>query len=120
VSEDLAIATRELVLAIFRLAFTDYVGVAYGHDEPGPDRHTRINPKVQAEAATFLTSPWARHLGELAGFSAQTAWNEAQRNRLRYGLRPPQLRVDPRGRHLTESRGTSEGWLFQQDKGVAA
>ena len=119
-SGDLAIAARELVLAIFRLAFTDYVGVAYGHDEPGPDRHTRIDPKVQAEAATFFTSPWARHLGELAGFSAQTAWNEAQRNRLPCGVRPPQLRVDPPGRDLTESRGASEEWLFQRDKGVAA
>ncbi len=46
-------------------------------------RDTRINPKVQSEAATFLTSLWATHLGELAGFSARTVWRNAQPERLR-------------------------------------
>jgi hypothetical protein len=79
---DLATCARELVLAVFRLAVADYVGVAYGHDEPGPDKRTRVNPKVQADAAKFLTSPWATHLGELAGFSAHTVWKCAQPERL--------------------------------------
>ena len=80
---DLATCARELVLAIFRLAVADYVGVAYGHDEPGPDKRTRVNPKVQADAAKFLTSPWATHLGELAGFPAHAVWKCAQPERLR-------------------------------------
>jgi hypothetical protein len=87
-SGDLAIAARELVVAVFRLAFADYVGVAYGHDERGPDKCTRINPEVQAEAARFLTSPWASHLGDLAGFPARTVWREAQQQHLQEnGLR---------------------------------
>ncbi|HEV2035108.1 MAG TPA: hypothetical protein VGU71_13080 [Candidatus Dormibacteraeota bacterium] len=80
---DLATCARELVLAVFRLAVADYVGVAYGHDEPGPDKRTRVNPKVQSDAAKFLTSPWATHLGELAGFSAHVVWNSSQPERLR-------------------------------------
>ncbi len=85
---DLTTAARELVLAVFRLAFADYVGVAHGHDEPGRDRYRRINPDVQAEAAKFLTSPWASHLGDLAGFPARTVWKEAQQHHLQdNGLR---------------------------------
>ncbi len=80
---DLSDCARELVLAIFRLAVADYQGVAYGHDEPGPNKYTRINPEVQSEAATFLTSQWAAHLGELAGFSAHAVWKNAQPERLR-------------------------------------
>jgi hypothetical protein len=79
---DLATCARELVLAVFRLAVADYVGIVYGHDEPGPNKGTRVNPEVQADAAKFLTSPWSTHLGELAGFSAHTVWKCAQRERL--------------------------------------
>ena len=80
---DLPTCARELVLAVFRLAVADYQGVAYGHDGPRPNKYTRINPKVQSEAATFLTSQWATHLGDLAGFSANTVWASAQPDRLR-------------------------------------
>jgi len=80
---DLGPCARELVLAVFRLAVADYVGIAYGHDEPGPDKRTRVNPEAQVDAAKFLTSPWATHLGELAGFSAHTVWKGAQPERLR-------------------------------------
>ena len=80
---DLPTCARDLVLAVFRLAISDCQGVAYGHDEPGPNKYTRIKPKVQSEAATFLTSEWANHLGELAGFSAGTVWKNAQPERLR-------------------------------------
>ena len=80
--EGLAICARDLVLAIFRLAVADHLGVCYGHDEPGPNKYTRINPKVQSDAAQFLTSSWATHLGDLAGFSAHTVWKHAQPERL--------------------------------------
>ena len=81
--EGLAICARDMVLAVFRLAVADYLGVAYGHDEAGPNKYTRIHPKVQSEAAKFLTSSWATHLGDLAGFSAHTVWKSAQPERLR-------------------------------------
>jgi hypothetical protein len=77
----LAICARDLVLAVFRLAVADHLGVCYGHDEPGPNKRTRGS--FQDEAADFLVSPWAAHLADLAGFSVQTVWNEAQRQRLR-------------------------------------
>jgi hypothetical protein len=80
--EGLHICARDLVLAVFRLAVADYLGVAYGHDEAGPNKCARINPEVQSEAAAFLTSQWATHLGELAGFSAHTVWKSAQPERL--------------------------------------
>ena len=79
--EALNICARDLVLAVFRLAVADYLSVAYGHDEAGPNKYTRINPRVQSEAAQFLTSSWATHLGDLAGFSVQTVWKETQRQR---------------------------------------
>ena len=69
--------------AVFRLAFCDYVGIAFGYDEPYPDKYTRINAELQADAAQFLTSLWAAHLGDLAGYRAQMVWKQAQRNLLR-------------------------------------
>ncbi len=71
---------RTLVQAVFRLAFCDYIGIAYGYDEPYPDKYTRIDPQLQADAATFLTSWWAAHLGELAGLTAKAVWTRAQRD----------------------------------------
>lgn len=78
---ELAICARDLVLAVFRLAVADYLGVCYGHDEPGPNKRT--NGSSQAEGADFLVSPWAAHLADLASFSVHTVWKEAQRQRLR-------------------------------------
>ncbi len=96
---DIVTCARELVLCVFRLAVADYVGIAYGHDEPYPDKFTRINPALQAEAADFLTSQWAAHLGDLAGFPVQKVWKQGQRDRLRQaalslrpGAGPPQPR----------------------------
>ena len=45
---ELAICARDLVLAVFRLAVADYLGVCYGHDEPGPNKRTKgsSKPKV--------------------------------------------------------------------------
>ena len=81
-STDLGECARSLVQAVFRLAFCDYVGIAYGHDEPYPDKYMRIDRELQADAATFLTSRWALHLGDLAGYRAQTVWKQAQRDHL--------------------------------------
>ena len=78
--EDTAVCARDLVLAVFRLAVADHLGVCYGHDEPGPNKRTKGN--FHAEAADFLLSPWAAHLADLAGFSVHTVWKKAQRQRL--------------------------------------
>ena len=81
-SGDLGECARSLVQAVFRLAFCDYVGIAYGYDEPYPDKYIRINRELQTEAATFLTSRWAIHLGDLAGYRAQSVWKQAQSDHL--------------------------------------
>lgn len=73
---DLAEAARDLVLAIFRLAVCDYLGLSYGHD--GPDRPRRCRSRGAVEAALFLTSAWAAHLGDLAGFRSDVVWREAK------------------------------------------
>jgi len=49
-----AVGTRDLVVAIFRLAVADYLGVWYGHDAPAPLKHT--NGQFRSEAADFLGS----------------------------------------------------------------
>jgi len=46
-----AVGTRDLVVAIFRLAVADYLGVWYGHDAPAPLKHT--NGQFRSEAADF-------------------------------------------------------------------
>ena len=75
--EGLAICARDLVLAVFRLAVADHLGVCYGHDEPGPNKRTK--GRFTADAADFLVGPWAAHLADLAGFSVRTVWKKAQR-----------------------------------------
>jgi len=118
VSDDLAVSALELVKAVFRLAFCDYVGKAYGHDEPYDDKYTRINPELQAEAATFLTSPWAIHLGDLAGFPALRVWKQAQRDRLRRPGSPSSPHVSAPRLQLDGSCG--QRWLLQPADRVAA
>jgi len=113
---DIATCTRELVLCVFRLAFCDYVGKAYGHDEPYDDKYTRINPELQAEAANFLTSPWATHLGDLAGFSAGRVWKQAQRDHLRRAASPSSAHVGRPRRQL----GGGQRWLLEPADTVAA
>lgn len=115
-SDDLVISALELVKAVFRLAFCDYVGKAYGHDEPYDDKYTRINPELQAEAATFLTSPWATHLGDLAGFPAQRVWKQAQRDHLRRAASPSSAHVGRPRRQL----GGGQRWLLEPADTVAA
>ncbi len=78
--EGLAICARDLILSVFRLAVADHLGICYGHDEPGPNKRTKGS--FQADAADFLVGPWAAHLADLAGFSVDAVWKEAQRQRL--------------------------------------
>lgn len=67
--------SRDLVLAILRLAVSDYLGIAYGHDEPVPMKST-VRSRNQ-EAEHFLKSPWCRYLTDLIGLSPGVVWREA-------------------------------------------
>jgi hypothetical protein len=42
---------RDLIVAIFRLAMADYMGLSYGHD--GPGRSRSIKPPFRSDAAAF-------------------------------------------------------------------
>jgi len=68
---------RDLVLAIFRLAVCDYLGLSYGHDSPDRPRACRTRQDGD-EAGLFLTSAWAAHLAEFAGFHSELVWREAR------------------------------------------
>ena len=81
-SGDLGECAQTLIQALFRLAVCDYIGIAYGHDEPGPDKWTKLNPTLQSDAERFLTGEWAAHLGDLAGLTTGVIWMQAQRNLL--------------------------------------
>ena len=71
---------RDLVLAIFRLAVCDYLGLSYGHD--GPDRPRACRPRQDAaEVGLFLTGAWAAYLAESAGFRSEVVWHEARSTR---------------------------------------
>ena len=73
-----AVCARDLVLAVFRLAVADVVGMSYGHDGPIPKKLTR-NRDLAPEAAVFLTGPWAAHLADLAGFPLRTLRSRLQK-----------------------------------------
>jgi hypothetical protein len=73
------IGAQDLILAVFRLAVADYLGMWYGHDGPGPGKRT--NALFRHDAQTFLRSHWAFYLGDLAGLSAKAIWYEACRLR---------------------------------------
>ena len=77
---DLDECVRDVIAGIFRLAFCDYVGLAYCHDEPGPVKYIQLNPELQSGAERFLTSAWATHLGDQAGLAATKVWRQAQRD----------------------------------------
>ena len=80
---------RDLVLAIFRLAVCDYLGLSYGHDGPDRPRTCRTRQNV-AEAGLFLTGAWAAHLAEIAGFRSERVWREARSARGTTTDAPPQ------------------------------
>jgi len=119
VSGDLGECVRTLVQAIFRLAFCDYIGIAYGHDDPGPDKWIKLKPELQADAATFLTSLWGAHLGDLAGLTATTVLKQAQRN---LAQRPTMLPKPERASAPMHLIAKSEelGNRLQEDGAVAA
>ena len=117
-SPDLHECVRTLVQAIFRLAFCDYIGIAYGHDEPGPDKWINLNPKLQVEAEKFLTGVWGAHLGDLAGLTAKTVWKQAQRDLFHRPAKLPQPEVvAPRQLIATAQVGP---YRLQPDSEVAA
>ena len=76
---------RDLIVAIFRLAVADYMGLSYGHD--GPGRPRSIRTPFRSDAAAFLASEWATRLADLVGLSSAMIWTEARRLRGDQGLR---------------------------------
>ena len=71
---------RDLILAIFRLAVCDYLGLSYGHDGPDRPRACRTRQDIAA-AGLFLNGAWAAHLAEIAGFHSELVWREARSTR---------------------------------------
>lgn len=69
---------RELILALFRLAVADYLGIAFNHDGAGPVRRTRRGAYV-GQAGLFLAGGWARYLADLIGLEASAIWREARK-----------------------------------------
>jgi hypothetical protein len=69
---------RDLVLAIFRLAVADYLGLAFSHDGLGPVRRTHRAPHV-GQAGLFLANAWSRYLADLIGLEASAIWREARK-----------------------------------------
>jgi hypothetical protein len=119
VSGDLGECVRTLVQAIFRLAFCDYIGIAYGHDDPGPDKWIKLKPELQADAATFLISPWGAHLGDLAGLTATTVLKQAQRNLAQRPTMRPKPERASTPMHVIAKSGQL-GNRLQEDGEVAA
>jgi hypothetical protein len=76
-----AIGARDLILAVFRLAVADYLGVWYGHDEPAPVKRTKGG--FHSEAEGFLCSAWAAYLADLVGIQAKAIWRDSERLHLR-------------------------------------
>ena len=115
---DLGECAQTLIQALFRLAFCDYIGIAYGHEEPGPEKWTKLNPTLQSDAEKFLTGVWATHLGDLAGLTARTVWKQAQRDLLhRPAILPKRERAKPM--QLIARTEVAESRL-QEDREVAA
>ena len=75
--EGRAIGARDLIIAVFRLAVADYLGVWYGHDEPAPVKRTKGGLNVEADE--FLRSPWAAYLADLVGIKANAIWRDTDR-----------------------------------------
>jgi hypothetical protein len=68
---------RDLILAIFRLAVADYLGLAFSHDGLGPVRRTRRAPYSEP-AGLFVASAWAAYLADLIGLNGSAIWREAR------------------------------------------
>ena len=74
--EGATIGALELILAIFRLAVADYLGLAYGHY--GAGRPRAVRPRHRADAELFLRGPWAVCLGDWIDLRPGLVWAEAQ------------------------------------------
>ena len=72
-----AIGARDLILAVFRLAVADHLGVWYGHDEPAPVKRTKGS--FHSEADEFLRSSWAAYLADLIGIQAKAIRRDTER-----------------------------------------
>jgi hypothetical protein len=70
--DGLTIGARDLVLSIVRLAVADYLGVCFGHDEPGP--YKRMHGNFQFEGAEFLRSSLGCAPGGSLAVSAHVVW----------------------------------------------
>src|SRR5215470_5347865 len=70
---------RDLIVAVFRLAVADYMGLSYGHDGPGRSRSIRL--PFRSDAAAFLASEWATMLAEKIGMSAPATTAPSSRAR---------------------------------------
>ena len=79
--EGRAIGARDLIIAVFRLAVADYLGVWYGHDEPAPVKRTKGS--FHSEAEEFLRSSWAAYLADLVGIQANAIRRDTERLHLR-------------------------------------
>ncbi len=69
---------RDLILAVFRLAVADYLGIPFNHDGVGPVRRTRRAAYV-GKAGLFLAGGWAGYLADLIGLEASAIWTEARK-----------------------------------------
>jgi hypothetical protein len=76
--EGLIEGSVDLVLAIFRLAVSDFLGESYDHDGGG-GRRRLISRQHRAPAMAFLEGPWARYLADLIGLDGGAIWREARR-----------------------------------------
>ncbi len=82
--DDATACAQDLIVAIFRLAVADTLGVAYGHDGPGPVRRTV--PRQCSDADDFVDSLWAEHLADISGLSTGAIRRELSRRRRHLGL----------------------------------
>ena len=113
---DLDECIRDLIAGVFRLALCDYVGMAYSHDEPGSVKYIQLNRELQSGAERFLTSAWAAHLGDQAGFTAKEVWRRAQREL----VRRPAMPAKPQKTRPRRQIATSEVVAFHFQEGEVA
>ncbi len=69
---------RDLILAVFRLAVADYLGLAFSHDGVGPVRRMRRAPYIE-HSGLFLASAWSAYLADLIGLHGPAIWHEARK-----------------------------------------
>lgn len=60
-----SLGAQEMIVAVFRLAVCDIRGMAYGHD--GPGRPRSVQSRHRRDASSFIASPWAAELADMAG-----------------------------------------------------